>query len=44
MHLTDPAMILAFAALVSSVANLIWAVRRGPSAGEAPLDQRGRAY
>jgi len=30
MHLTDPAWLTAVAALVSSLASLVWAVRRNP--------------
>lgn len=28
MHLTDPAWLTAFAALLSSLASLVWAIRR----------------
>jgi|GEM_PF-1293166 len=35
MRLTDPAFLTALAALLSSAASLIWAIRRHPGKGDA---------
>ncbi|HEX8414996.1 MAG TPA: hypothetical protein VF637_14085 [Sphingomicrobium sp.] len=42
MPVFDPPMLLAIAAVISSLSNLVWAVRRRTSANMPVLDDRGR--
>jgi hypothetical protein len=40
MPVFDPPMLLAIAAVISSVSNLVWALRRRASTNMASLDDR----
>lgn len=41
MPVFDPPMLLAIAAMISSVSNLVWAFRRRVDTDMPPLDDRG---